>query len=203
MNFTIGLTGGIGSGKSLAASYFRALGAYVIRADDIAKQLLQPNGSCYQAVIEYFGDDILDSSGVIQRKQLASYIFGDDKKKQWLEQLLHPKIRQAIDVERRSITHTYVIIEIPLLYSARQKGQYTFLNRTLVITCPNEIRIKRIMQRDAISRISAEQILAQQVNQKVLLTIADDIIDNQDSTEKLKQAIAKHHRQYCLQKNTS
>ena len=199
MTFSVGLTGGICAGKSTVANYFRALDVPVISADDIVSSLLTDDTSIKHKIIKQFGPQVLDNDGQFIKKQLATLIFTNPTHKQWLEALLHPKVRTEILEQINCTIADYVLVEIPLLYRARQQGEYAFLDRILLITCPEAIRLKRLMIRNQLTNQEAKIRLAQQPDETQLKTIANDILDNHISPEILKQSVAKLHQYYQRQ----
>jgi dephospho-CoA kinase len=196
MTFTVGLTGGICSGKSTAAEAFAALGIKVISADQIAKDLLNPDTPSYKQVCSHFGEKPLAPEGKINRKALLQIILDNPKEKSWLEDLLHPLIRNEIQNALKTVTSPYSIIEIPLLYEAKQKGEYQDLDRILLITCPKELQIERLMQRKKLSNTEAIAIIKQQAKDTQRISIANDLLENTETLSNLKQKVAAHHKTY-------
>ena len=194
---TIGLTGGIASGKTTVSNLFAKLGVPVIDTDLISRQLLEFNQPGYQKVVEHFGDELLNCDRQIDRRRLRRIVFNDEGEKHWLEATLHPIIYQH--TQRQIEQHkaaVYVIVVIPLLFEANFK---TLVNRILVIDCPAETQIKRLIARDSIGLNLAQQMLAQQWHNDARLRMADDIIHNDDATDvKLDLQVAKMHQKYLL-----
>lgn len=160
MVLVIGLTGEIGSGKSVVANYFMQLGAAIIDADVIAKNLTVKNSYCYQRIVAYFGSNILMPSGEIQRKKLRQIIFADKNKKLWLEKLLHPIINQQIQQQIKLQQIPYCIVVIPLLL--QNINEYMWLDRILIVSSSEKIQLQRIIKRDNITQKLAKQILLEQ-----------------------------------------
>lgn len=189
----VGLVGGIGSGKSTASRFFAELGVPIINADHIARELLQTGSLPLQAIKQRFGEDITDASGQLQRNKLRQLIFQNADDLLWLEALLHPLIIAGIK-EAIQRQHTpYVIVEIPLLNKLTNQD---FLDRILLIDCPEEIRIKRVVQRDHVSSEDVKKIMATQLPQEELLKLADDIIENDQDITQLKEKIKVQHEKY-------
>jgi len=189
----IGLTGGIGCGKSAVRDHFAALGIEIICADTLAREIVAPNTPCLAQIAEHFGDSILTATGELDRQQLKHRIFSDPDAKTWLEQLLHPTIRTLMRERALAATSPYVILEIPLLF---ETAPNPILDRILVVDCSEETQIARVMQRDKISREAVEAIMKQQVPRDYRLAHADDVIDNDGNEEALVRQVNALHAQY-------
>ncbi|WP_242602177.1 dephospho-CoA kinase [Legionella nagasakiensis] len=191
----IGLTGNIGSGKSTVAALFAELGVDVISADNIAKKLTGQGQPAFAKIVKHFGELIKDKSGELNRRQLRAFIFNDPKERQWLENLLHPLIRQEITREVNRCQASYCIIEIPLL---PDKKNYPYLDRILFIKADKETQITRLTERDQCSREEAKTILATQANISKHLEIADDILVNDGTIQQLKEQVLSLHQRYSI-----
>ena len=190
----IGMTGGIASGKSQAAKLFMQLGCTIIDTDVIAHQLVEPNTSAWQAIITHFGKEILNFDQTINRRQLSKIIFARAAEKQWLEALLHPKIRQAVQQQiEKQPTASYYIIVIPLLVETLPNPT---INRILVIDTKEENQLQRAIQRDHNSTTGIKTIMANQASRQQRLSVADDVIENNGSLTKLAVAVQKMHNFY-------
>ncbi len=190
--YVVGLTGGIGSGKSAAARFFKELNITVIDADEIAKHLLnEPNIS--QVVIDHFGPKICDKHGALNRYTLRDLIFTDAIARHWLEDFLHPQIRERIIKLIDSSPSPYTIVVIPLLVETQKEN---YVNRILVLDVPESTQISRITQRDGITLDEAQLILAAQASRKTRLGFADDVIENVDTLATLKNKIHGLHDYY-------
>lgn len=189
----IGLTGTIASGKSTATKYFKQLGAGVISADEIARELTVPGTPIFQAIVEHFGTDFLLPSGELNRKKLREIIFKDVHEKLWLENILHPAIRKAIQEQIATIKAPYCIVEIPLL---KDKIHYSYLDRVLLITTTKEVQLERLMQRDQCSLAQAQLFLSAQSDLENQRSIADDVIENNNSLDYFFQKICSYHQLY-------
>ena len=191
---SIGLTGGIGSGKSQVAHYFSELGIPVIDADVIAHQLVAPGSEALAEITAVFGDDILDDEGALDRKKLASIVFNDPQSKQKLEAILHPRVRKQIDEYKANYNDSpYILVVIPLLLESEQPFE---VDRILVVEAPEEIRIQRVQQRDGRSTDQIRNIISSQVNDEQRRAAADDIIVNDNSLEKLRQSVENLNVKY-------
>lgn len=189
----IGLTGGIGSGKSAAATYFQALGVPVIDADVVARDLVKPGLPAYDAIVNTFGEQVLSKNGELDRAKLRRLIFSDAKAKAILEAILHPLVLGVIRKNTAELDAVYCLIIIPLLIEA---NMLSLVDRVLVIDVEPEVQIARTLQRDGVSRAQVEAILASQIDREARLTYAQDIVDNSTDLFYLKNEIARLHAQY-------
>ena len=189
----IGLTGGIGSGKSAAGIEFEKLGITVIDADEIAQKASLKNSKAYKEIVEYFGATILDNSQNIDRRKLRNIVFNNDEQKKKLEQILHPAIREDISFAISNSKSPYTIIMVPLIYETNSKDNY---NRILVIDCDEDIQISRAVARDGASEEDIKKIINSQATKKERLSIADDVISNNSSIEKLSEKVLHLHKNY-------
>ena len=189
----IGLTGGIGSGKSAAGIEFEKLGITVIDADEIAQKASLKNSKAYKEIVEYFGSSILDNSQNIDRRKLRNIVFNDDEQKKKLEQILHPAIREDISFAISNSKSPYTIIMVPLIYETNSKDNY---NRILVIDCDEDIQISRAVSRDGASEEDIKKIINSQATKQERLSIADDVISNNSSIEKLSEKVLHLHKNY-------
>lgn len=189
----IGLTGGIGSGKSAAGIEFEKLGIAVIDADEIAQKASLKNSKAYKEIVEYFGSSILDNSQNIDRRKLRNIVFNDDEQKKKLEQILHPAIREDISFAISNSKSPYTIIMVPLIYETNSKDNY---NRILVIDCDEDIQISRAVTRDGASEEDIKKIINSQATKQERLSIADDVISNNSSIEKLSEKVLHLHKNY-------
>ena len=191
----IGLTGGIASGKTIISDYFKALGIPIIDADVISHEVTKPNGSAFEEIISSFGSNILDESGLINRKKMRSIIFDDASKKEILEGIIHPKVREEMfNLVSQSNDH-YLILSVPLLI---ETGMNKMMDRILVVDCSVETQIERLIQRDKINLDEAKSILRNQTNRSTRLKVADDLIVNEKNVTltDLEKEVFKLHRIY-------
>lgn len=193
----IGLTGGIGSGKSTVASYFRDLGIGVIDTDEIAKKLLAPEQPLFKKVMQHFGEKILEKNGTLNRSKLRTLVFESITERHWLETLLHPPIKEKVlqyanDQKFRN-EMPYLIVEIPLLIEAHFED---IVDRILVVDCPSDLQIERVQQRDAIPLNIIQQIMQTQIDRNRRLQEADDVIENTRDKEALKNNVFTLHHYY-------
>jgi len=182
----IGLTGGIGSGKSTACRIFSDLGVPVIDADQIAHKLTAKGQPAYQAILLTFGHEVIRSDGELDRSKIREIIFDDDTARLKLEGILHPLIYNEIDKQISRIDHGYCIICIPLLI---ETGATDKVDRILVIDASVEQQIKRASARDGMDQNTIKKVINTQVDRNERLKIADDIINNDGDMESLKKQI--------------
>ena len=189
----IGLTGGIGSGKSAAGNEFENLGITVIDADSIAKEASSQNSIAYTEIVDHFGNSILDDSMNIDRKKLRDIIFTDNSQKKILESFLHPVIRENISSAVLASRSKYTIIMVPLIYETKSMNQY---DRILVIDCKEEIQLLRASNRDNSSLEDIQKILQSQATRQERLSIANEVIINNSSFETLREQVIQIHQTY-------
>ena len=186
----VGLTGGIGSGKSAAANFFQNEGITVIDADGLSREVIEEGTSGFASVVEYFGSKIIDSDGSINREHLRKEVFDDDKKKKLLESIIHPLVRELM-VKKIAVSKSpYSIVMVPLIFETNSMSNY---NRILVIDCDPKLQLQRAMLRDNNSKAQIQKIMDFQCSREERISIANDIIPNNDSLENLKiRSIAMH-----------
>ena len=195
MMFIIGMTGGIGSGKSEALKIFESLNIKVIDLDNIAKEITDSSHQAMQEIKLVFGDAIFDKDNRLDRKKLREIIFSEKDKKINLEKILHPKILEEV-IRRLNVlsNESYVVIDIPLLF---ETNQYTSLiSRSLVIDCKVDDQIERVKKRDGIDTSVIQSIIEQQVGRNYRIERADDVVVNDGSIEKLGESIKVLHKKY-------
>ncbi len=190
----IGLTGGIGSGKSTVASFFRALGVCVVDADQIAHRLTRSGTREFDLIVEYFGQQVIGENGEIDRQILGQIVFFDTAKRNHLESILHPAIRKKMLSKSQKADGPYAVMEIPLLI---ETGQYRDMDRVLVITCPDNIRLKRLISNRDMNLEKAKKILSIQKTDAQRILFADDILNNNAGLDALESRVLELHNQYC------
>ncbi|WP_350312775.1 dephospho-CoA kinase [Dickeya fangzhongdai] len=193
MAYIVALTGGIGSGKSTVAQGFAALGASIVDADVIARQVVSPGQPALTAIVEYFSREILQPDGALNRSALRERIFSSPEDKRWLNALLHPLIHQETRRQLAAVTTPYALWVVPLLVENQLQEQ---AQRILVVDVPLETQLQRTMARDGVSRAQAQNILASQASREQRLACADDIIDNNSNPSVLAPRIAALHQHY-------
>ena len=192
----IGLTGGIGCGKSEASKIFIDLGVKVIDADKIAREVVLPGSSTLKKIKNYFGSTVITSTGELDRATLRKIIFADENKKNWLEELTHPIILKKISEELRKpkqSRETYRILEFPLLM---KKNQFKNINRLLLIDASPKLQLERVIKRDNSNDKLVKSMMNNQMCHKERRLLADDIVVNEGSLVELKQKIFTLHKKY-------
>ena len=191
---TIGLTGGIGSGKSEVAGMFNQLGVPVIDADVIAHQLVEPGTEALSEITAAFGETILTSEGTLDRAKLAGIIFNKPDMKQQLETIIHPRVREQIKAYKGAHKNEpYIVVVIPLLL---ESGQRDLVDRVLVVNAAETVRIQRVQARDGRREEQIRSIIRNQANDAQRRAAADDNIDNSGSLDDLMISVRKLHQQY-------
>ena len=191
----IGLTGGVASGKTTVSDFFKGLGISVIDADVISHEVTQPDGSAFEEIISSFGSNILDENGLIDRKKMRAIIFDDASKKEMLERIIHPKVREEMfDSVSQSNDH-YLIVSVPLLV---ETGVNQMMDRTLVVDCSEETQIERLIHRDKITLGEAKSILRNQTSRSNRLKAADDLIVNEKNVtlNELEKEVLELNKRY-------
>jgi dephospho-CoA kinase len=194
LGLVVGLTGGIGSGKSAAADEFARLGATVVDTDAIAHELTGPGGAAVPEVQRLFGRAFVDASGAMDRKRMRDLVFSDVEEKARLEALLHPLIRAESGQRIASAKGSYVMHVVPLLiespdYRAR-------IDRVLVVDCPEALQVARVRQRSGLPEGEIRRIMASQTQRGKRLAAADDVIDNSGAIAALQQQVRQLHEKY-------
>ena len=193
--YVVALTGGIGSGKSTVAEAFLALGVTVVDADAIAHRLTAPGGAAMDAIAAEFGASMRSPDGALDRNRMRQQAFSDDSARRRLEAILHPMIRQVTDADILAATSQYVIWAVPLLFEGGGDGHQR-AQRVLVVDCPEQLQISRVMARSGLKRSDVEAIMARQVSRAERLQHADDVLQNNGSIDQLKAPIEALHRNY-------
>ena len=189
----IGLTGGIGSGKSAAAALFKDIGVDLIDADDLARDSLSINSEGYKLFIEEFGDKYLDENKNINRELIRKLIFNDSDAKSKLENIIHPIVRSGIETFIKNKKSDYCIIVVPLIFETNSSKIY---DRVLVIDCDVDVQISRTSKRDNQTKSDIENIVNKQATREQRLSIADDVIVNNGSLDLLRNEVLKIHKKY-------
>lgn len=189
----IGLTGGIGSGKSAVSERFQAAGIKVVDADYASRVVVEKGQPALARIAEHFGADILQADGTLDRAALREKIFAATEERKWLEGLLHPLINAYIFSELASAETPYAILENPLLF---ETGQSERCNRILVVDVPVDVQVERVMARDNNPEAQVRAIIAAQISREDRLARADDVIVNDKDLEHLDEETARLHSEY-------
>lgn len=190
---TIGLTGGIGSGKTVASDEFARLGAEVIDTDLLSRSLVEPGQPALTEIVALFGPSVLDATGRLDRAHLREKVFADPQARRQLEGILHPKIREAMLERASQSTAPYVVFVIPLLF---ETGQQALVDRVLLIDVAQDAQRTRVAARDGLDETQITRILQAQTDRATRLAAADDVVHNDAGISDLHAAIAELHRKY-------
>ena len=194
MTFRVGLTGGIGCGKSKAADAFAELGAAVIDTDAISHALTGPRGEAMPAVEKEFGTSHVNADGSLNRASMRALVFSDPEAKRRLEAILHPMIRAEVSRQAGQANAPYVILVVPLLF---ETGAYRdTLDRVLVVDCPEEQQISRTMARSSLTESEVRAIMAAQIARAERVSRADDVLPNDSDLNALRERVRALHAQY-------
>ena len=191
----IGLTGGIGSGKSTVADLFAARGASVVDTDAIAHELTGPGGAAIAAIRAEFGDSVIRADGALDRDAMRERAFEDPAARRRLEAILHPMIRAESNRRLDAAKGPYALLVVPLLVESGDRA--AAVDRVLVVDCPVEVQIERVMHRSGLTRERVETILAAQASRAQRLAAADDVIDNAGAPDALPGQVDTLHRRYA------
>ena len=194
MTYVVGLTGGIGSGKSAAAQVFEELGTTVIDTDALAHALSGPGGAAIEPIRAAFGADYLTPDGALDRARMRELVFADAAKKRLLESMLHPMIRSQTSTLVQAARGPYVILMIPLLIESHDYRKRC--QRILVVDCPEELQLARVMARSGLAAGQVRAIMANQVSRGARLAAADDVIDNSQDLAQLRRQVEALHARY-------
>ena len=189
----IGLTGGIASGKTTVASLFAGKGATVIDTDRIAREVVEPGMPALTALVNALGGGILDDIGRLDRTGLRRRLFADASVRRSVEAILHPAILAELNHRATRASGPYLVLVVPLLVDGRHEG---LVDRVLVVDCPEETQIRRLMERDGEARADAIRMLASQISREQRLAAADDVIENDGSAVELEPRVAALDRKY-------
>ena len=193
MTLVVGLTGGIGSGKSAAAEAFAEHGASVVDTDAIARELTEKEGGAITEIERIFGKDFIND-GAMDRKKMRDHVFADPAAKRALESLLHPMIREESARRIAAAGGPYVIHVVPLLIES--PDYRSRVDRVLVVDCPEETQLARVRARSGLSEEEVRAIMRSQVSRAERLAAADDVIDNRGSRDALRKQVAALHKKY-------
>ena len=191
---TVALTGGIAAGKSTVTRCFQALGVPVHDADVAARAVVEPGTDGLQAVVDAFGDGVLDAAGRLDRRAMRQRVFTDPAARRTLEAIIHPRVRKWLQARATNERASYCVLAIPLL--AENLAHYRWVDRVLVVDAAESLQLFRLRTRDGIDPTLARQMLAQQASRSERLAIADDVIDNNGDETALNAAVVALHQRY-------
>ena len=192
-NWVLGLTGGIGCGKTAISNMLAELGITIVDADIIARQVVEPNTIGLNEIVSYFGNEILLPDGTLNRAVLRERIFANNDDKEWLNGLLHPLIRNKILTDLNTATSAYVVLVAPLLF---ENSLDKYCNQTLLIDVPNSVQIERTTQRDNVSAEQVKSIIAAQMPREHKQQKADAILNNNRDLALVKTDLLRLHKNY-------
>ncbi len=197
MNFLVGLTGGIGSGKSTVAGMFAAHGVRIIDTDLISHQLTQASGTAIPAIRDMFGARVIDPQGALDRKTMRELVFAYPAQKKRLEGILHPLIFSQTQQQAAAPTPApYTLIVVPLLF---ESGRYAdWLHRVITVDCPEDTQIARTMQRGGLDEATVRAIMAQQLGRAERRRLADEVIHNDGTLNDLQDQVDGLHQRLCV-----
>ena len=190
-NYVVGLAGGIGSGKSTVSDRFEALGIEVVDADVAARRVVEPGQGALAEIADYFGPDVLQRDGGLDRAALRERVFRNPEQRRWLERALHPRINALLRDELIAAASPYALLVNPLMRSRDARA-----NRIVVVDVPEAVQIARTMARDQVDEAQARAIMASQLDRKARLAFADDVIVNDGSLDDLRAAVDRLHPRY-------
>ncbi|MEP5566900.1 MAG: dephospho-CoA kinase [Halioglobus sp.] len=193
MRLVVGITGGIGSGKSAVTQLFENLGVQVVDADIAARVIVEPDRPALTAISDHFGKEILQADGTLDRAALRQKVFSDNSERAWLEQLTHPLIGQEIADQLESVTSPYAIFASPLLLETSQRK---LVDVIAVVDVPEETQLARTMARDDNDEAQVKRIMAAQMKREQRLALADIVIDNSGSLEQLESLVEELHAEF-------
>ena len=200
MAFIVGITGGIGSGKSAVTERFQQLGITVVDADLAARVIVEPGKPALTAIAEHFGEDIIQADGTLDRAVLRQRVFSADDERLWLEQLTHPLIGQEIIDQMAASASPYTILSSPLLLETSQKDLTACV---VVVDVPEYLQVQRTMQRDDNDEAQVKRIMAAQMQRDARLALADIVIDNSRSLQELDAVVEELHKEFLLRAETA
>ncbi|HSG20842.1 MAG TPA: dephospho-CoA kinase, partial [Burkholderiaceae bacterium] len=185
--FVVGLTGGIGSGKSTVAALFAEFGIEAVDADQLSRDVVEPGSPALATIAEHFGAEFIDDSGALKRGDLRQRVFADPGARRWLEALLHPLIAERMVQQLNRCASPYCLLVSPLLLETEQ---HRLVQRILVVDVSEQTQLARTLERDDSDAQTVQAIIAAQLGREERLARADDVLDNEVSPEKLREAIA-------------
>lgn len=191
--FVVGVSGGIGSGKTTVTDMFKGLGIDVIDADVIAREVVEPGSPAVQKIVDKFGGDIIEQNGHLNRTKLREIIFSQPELKIWLNALLHPLIREQMAVQTQQAKSPYCILSVPLLVENNLNNS---VDRVLIVDVSEQTQLDRTLKRDQVDQQQIQAIMNSQASRAQRLAVADDVIDNNGEQKELIEQVHKLHANY-------
>jgi dephospho-CoA kinase len=192
-DYVVGISGGIGSGKTTVTDLFAKYGIEVIDADVIAREVVEPETPALKAIIHKFGESVLDPSGSLDRAKLRNLVFEDVEVKNWLNKLLHPAIRQQMLLQTQQAKSAYCLLSVPLLVENKLNEQ---VDRVVIVDVDEQTQLQRTLLRDKTNAPQIRAIMNAQATRQQRLAVADDIIDNNGKADDLTKQVAHLHQHY-------
>jgi dephospho-CoA kinase len=200
MGLVVGVTGGIGSGKSAVTARFEALGITVVDADQAARVVVEPGGPALDAIAAHFGAEVIRADGTLDRAALRARVFADASERVWLEHLTHPLIGREIQRQLAASRSPYTILSSPLLLETSQRE---LVDCVVVVDVPEATQVARTMARDDNDEAQVRRIMAAQMGREARLELADIVIDNDRSLAELDDTVAELHKEFLLRAEAS
>lgn len=191
----VGISGGIGSGKTTVTDLFAKYAIEVIDADVIAREVVEPGTPALEAIVAKFGESVLDESGRLHRAKLRTLVFEDVEVKNWLNQLLHPAIRQQMLLQTQQAKSAYCLLSVPLLV---ENKLYEEVDRVAIVDVDEQTQLQRTLLRDKTNEQQIRAIMRAQATRLQRLAVADDVIDNSGKTDDLGKQVAQLHKNYMF-----
>jgi dephospho-CoA kinase len=192
-DYVVGISGGIGSGKTTVTDLFAKYTVDVIDADVIARVVVEPGTAALKAIVATFGDSVLDESGGLDRTKLRTLVFKDSEVKNWLNQLLHPAIRLQMLLQTQQAKSEYCLLSVPLLV---ENKLYEQVDRVVIVDVFEQTQLQRTLLRDKTNEQQIRAIMSAQATRQQRLAVADDVIDNNGKTDDLAKQVAQLHKHY-------
>ena len=192
-DYVVGISGGIGSGKTTVTDLFAKYTVDVIDADVIAREVVEPGTAALKAIVAKFGDSVLDESGGLDRAKLRTLVFKDSEVKNWLNQLLHPAIRLQMLLQTQQAKSEYCLLSVPLLV---ENKLYEQVDRVVIVDVFEQTQLQRTLLRDKTNEQQIRAIMSAQATRQQRLAVADDVIDNNGKTDDLAKQVAQLHKHY-------
>ena len=192
-DYVVGISGGIGSGKTTVTDLFAKYAVEVIDADLIAREVVEPGTPALKAIVDKFGQSVLDKSGHLDRAKLRTLVFNDNEVKNWLNQLLHPAIRLQMLLQTQQAKSIYCLLSVPLLVENKLFEQ---VDRVVIVDVDEQTQLQRTLLRDKTNEQQIRAIMNAQATRQQRLAVADDVIDNNGKADDLAKQVAQLHKNY-------